>query len=533
MIEKRMLTGIIAVFLAASPVNVMANDINDLSSWDSEFDLNKTELKEDIQENISDNISSQDNNKITENISNNIFDEMNNTSDESGDENSDTEKTDEISEDSTAPEETENRQWSFGETNFDKMLEEINAGTDSIFSLNNDSLIGSSLNAAFSNALADAAETGTSSPISDYFTDGTMASIGEMSYFDLSGTDLTDQVDLGLLNMQYDSLATDLIDSSIDLSGSSISATELFYNTYGDLANELTLEKPQIPESFSSRDMIALGQSVINSNRSVFANSSTYNNVLSNINISSLVSTTKNGLNNTSLSTSNLVSSDILKGMLDTASLSNEAEISSEHEQRYQAYHTYMADVRDESSSAYLGKELDKILDYIDTSDNLIYNMHENGADSEEVQEAQDKTNSYLAEQGGSMGLGDVVPKDYSVDSENGFGNATTQDILSNLSGAYSSTGGDALSGVIDTINNASWDLSHGNEDAVNQDILKYRQKTDSTITIDDIENMSPAEKAKNIYEMGLDMYGTSSDPTWSEVEEPLIEMVQASSNQE
>ena len=84
MIEKRMLTGIIAVFLAASPVNVMANDINDLSSWDSEFDLNKTELKEDIQENISDNISSQDNNKITENISNNIFDEMNNTSDESG-----------------------------------------------------------------------------------------------------------------------------------------------------------------------------------------------------------------------------------------------------------------------------------------------------------------------------------------------------------------------------------------------------------------------------------------------------------------
>lgn len=84
--------------------------------------------------------------------------------------------------------------------------------------------------------------------------------------YDVSSSSIDwNNLDTSLTNLGFSSLSASLADSqsSIDLSGKANSCTEVFNATFGDIANNLTLEKMEIPEDFKADVMLEQCQNQI------------------------------------------------------------------------------------------------------------------------------------------------------------------------------------------------------------------------------------------------------------------------------
>lgn len=289
--------------------------------------------------------------------------------------------------------------------------------------------VSSFYNEVFSSCMTNAANksdiSSTLSNMNSVFDGNTEISVGSYQLFDLSGTSLENNVDLSILNIQYAGLSLDLVESQIDLSGSSTNAVSLFNNTYGDLASQLTLESPSIPESFSSQDMIALGQEAINSTKSSVLNSDTFQTVKNNIDISSVVNTAKNGLTNTVLSADNLQSSSSLSSTLSDISTYASGTIKEEkisNNKRVNNSKSY--------NNTKLGSVVSSLSNYIDMDENLgLASIGIQSAYNDVTNNTYSATNTIGKMGEGINAVGEVIEDSLIINSLNGK-NALTQESI-------------------------------------------------------------------------------------------------------
>jgi len=119
----------------------------------------------------------------------------------------------------------------------------------------NQTSTGSLLNADFDGIFSDMSNSllnGQSLTLSDAIQNNSDLKLSTDSKFDMSDMNLISStaVDMGLVNMQYQNLSASLSDSfnGMDLSGKSQNCMSLFDNTYGGIAEQLSLSEPQLPE---------------------------------------------------------------------------------------------------------------------------------------------------------------------------------------------------------------------------------------------------------------------------------------------
>lgn len=288
--------------------------------------------------------------------------------------------------------------------------------------------VSSFYNEVFSSCMTNAANksdiSSTLSNMNSVFDGNTEISVGSYQLFDLSGTSLENNVDLSILNIQYAGLSLDLVESQIDLSGSSTNAVSLFNNTYGDLASQLTLKSPSIPESFSSQDMIALGQEAINSTKSSVLNSDTFQTVKNNIDISSVVNTAKNGLTNTVLSADNLQSSSSL-----SSTLSDISTYASDTIKEEKISNNKKVNNSKSYNNTQLGSVVSSLSNYIDMDENLgLASIGIQSAYNDVTNNTYSATNTIGKMEEGINAVGEVI-EDGLINSLNGK-NALTQESI-------------------------------------------------------------------------------------------------------
>lgn len=288
--------------------------------------------------------------------------------------------------------------------------------------------VSSFYNEVFSSCMTNAANksdiSSTLSNMNSVFDGNTEISVGSYQLFDLSGTSLENNVDLSILNIQYAGLSLDLVESQIDLSGSSTNAVSLFNNTYGDLASQLTLKSPSIPESFSSQDMIALGQEAINSTKSSVLNSDTFQTVKNNIDISSVVNTAKNGLTNTVLSADNLQSSSSL-----SSTLSDISTYASDTIKEEKISNNKKVNNSKSYNNTQLGSVVSSLSNYIDMDENLgLASIGIQSAYNDVTNNTYSATNTIGKMGEGINAVGEVI-EDGLINSLNGK-NALTQESI-------------------------------------------------------------------------------------------------------
>ena len=289
--------------------------------------------------------------------------------------------------------------------------------------------VSSFYNEVFSSCMTNAANksdiSSTLSNMNSVFDGNTEISVGSYQLFDLSGTSLENNVDLSILNIQYAGLSLDLVESQIDLSGSSTNAVSLFNNTYGDLASQLTLESPSIPESFSSQDMIALGQEAINSTKSSVLNSDTFQTVKNNIDISSVVNTAKNGLTNTVLSADNLQSSSSL-----SSTLSDISTYASDTIKEEKISNNKKVNNSKSYNNTQLGSVVSSLSNYIDMDENLgLASIGIQSAYNDVTNNTYSATNTIGKMGEGINAVGEVIEDSLIINSLNGK-NALTQESI-------------------------------------------------------------------------------------------------------
>lgn len=289
--------------------------------------------------------------------------------------------------------------------------------------------VSSFYNEVFSSCMTNAANksdiSSTLSNMNSVFDGNTEISVGSYQLFDLSGTSLENNVDLSILNIQYAGLSLDLVESQIDLSGSSTNAVSLFNNTYGDLASQLTLESPSIPESFSSQDMIALGQEAINSTKSSVLNSDTFQTVKNNIDISSVVNTAKNGLTNTVLSADNLQSSSSL-----SSTLSDISTYASDTIKEEKISNNKKVNNSKSYNNTKLGSVVSSLSNYIDMDENLgLASIGIQSAYNDVTNNTYSATNTIGKMGEGINAVGEVIEDSLIINSLNGK-NALTQESI-------------------------------------------------------------------------------------------------------
>lgn len=137
--------------------------------------------------------------------------------------------------------------------------------------------------------------------------------------------------DMSITNLKYALAASDMETtySNIDLSGQSANCMELFNSTYGDLASQMQLKTPEIPESFNVNSMLSSEADSIQKAYSSATNSAAFSSVKNNISISNIFSKAQSGV-----SSKSLASSSTLKSMLSQTSGSNKSSVLSEYNKR-------------------------------------------------------------------------------------------------------------------------------------------------------------------------------------------------------
>ena len=114
-----------------------------------------------------------------------------------------------------------------------------------------------------------------------------------------------------------------------DLSGQSGNCMDLFNSTYGDIASQMQLKTPKIPESFNVNSMLSSEADSIQKAYSSATNSAAFSSVKNNISISDIFSKARSGV-----SSKSLASTSTLKSMLSQTSGSNKSSVLSEYNKR-------------------------------------------------------------------------------------------------------------------------------------------------------------------------------------------------------
>lgn len=145
------------------------------------------------------------------------------------------------------------------------------------------------------------------------------------SLFDSSNNDMS------ITNLKYAVAASDMETTYAEsgLSGQSGNCMDLFNSTYGDIASQMQLKTPEIPESFNVNSMLSSEADSIQKAYSSATNSAAFSSVKNNISISDIFSKARSGV-----SSKSLASTSTLKSMLSQTSGSNKSSVLSEYNKR-------------------------------------------------------------------------------------------------------------------------------------------------------------------------------------------------------
>lgn len=184
-------------------------------------------------------------------------------------------------------------------------------------------LSGADLDGVFAD-MASALQNGTSLTLSQAINNNSNFNISSDSLYDLSDINLIsstmNSLDAGVINTEYQNLASSLSSSyaNTDLSGNSANCMELFNSTYGGIAEQLTLENPEIPEGFTVSNMINSASDIVNSAYSDTSNSGTFSSVKGSVSIGKIFSVANSGL-----SMASLASESEMRGLISDIDASN------------------------------------------------------------------------------------------------------------------------------------------------------------------------------------------------------------------
>lgn len=200
---------------------------------------------------------------------------------------------------------------------------------DSVFG----SLFGDSTDQMFSE-MSQKLQNGEQISFSELFNNYSPLQLDSGSLFDMSDMESLfskSNDDMSITNLKYALAASDMETtySNMDLSGQSANCMELFNNTYGDLASQMQLKTPEIPESFNVNSMLSSEADAIQKAYSSATNSEAFSSVKNNISIGSIFSKAQGGV-----SSKSLASSSTLKSMLSQTSGSNKSTVLSEYNKR-------------------------------------------------------------------------------------------------------------------------------------------------------------------------------------------------------
>lgn len=211
----------------------------------------------------------------------------------------------------------------------------------------NQTSTGSLLNADFDGIFSDMSNSllnGQYLTLSDAIQNNSDLKLSTDSKFDMSDMNLISStaVDMGLVNMQYQNLSANLSNSfnGMDLSGKSQNCMSLFDNTYGGIAEQLSLSEPQLPEGFTVSNMIDSASSAVNSMYSSASNSESFSSVKGSVSVGKIFSAANAGLSMPSLASDAELKSTIAG--LDSANYSK----------AYSSYLTSKMDVKSHTKNA-------------------------------------------------------------------------------------------------------------------------------------------------------------------------------------
>lgn len=202
-------------------------------------------------------------------------------------------------------------------------------GLDSIFG----SLFGDSTDQMFSE-MNQKLQNGERISFSELFKNYSPLQLDSSSLFDMSDMgSLFDSSnnDMSITNLKYAVTASNMETAyaESDLSGQSGNCMDLFNSTYGDIASQMQLKTPKIPESFNVNSMLSSEADSIQKAYSSATNSAAFSSVKNNISISNIFSKAQSGV-----SSKSLASSATLKSMLSQTSGSNKSSVLSEYNKR-------------------------------------------------------------------------------------------------------------------------------------------------------------------------------------------------------
>ena len=147
--------------------------------------------------------------------------------------------------------------------------------------------------------------------------------------------------DMGSVNLQYQTLAAKMADSygSVDLSGNSLNCMSLFDNTYGDIADQVSLSDPEIPEGFTVENMLGSATDAISSAYSSGTNSGSFASIKGPVGIGKIFSIANSGL-----SMPSLASDSSMKSMMSSMDAINYSNI-------YGSYKTSQSTIKKQNKS--------------------------------------------------------------------------------------------------------------------------------------------------------------------------------------
>lgn len=209
--------------------------------------------------------------------------------------------------------------------------------------------------------------------------------ISQEPLFDLSNMQfVTDTaLDMGTANLKYQMLSEQMKNeyTVLDVSGMSKNSIELFQNTYGDLANSLSLETPQLPDGFSVSEMLDKGSSTILSMYEDASHSGNFSSIKGSISIGNIFTLAKEGLS--------------IPEMTSMDELSYQLESSSKNvtHQANQAYRNQMQNIREKMNGKSEGLKDSVNESYLNMGDldNSILGMFSKSSSNEKKEKKKEK----------------------------------------------------------------------------------------------------------------------------------------------
>ncbi len=136
--------------------------------------------------------------------------------------------------------------------------------------------------------------------LTEAFSMSTGLEIPDNMMYDLSDCGMDGTIDTTSINLQYANVMAQMdkdFNTSLDnLSSNSVTATELFNNTYGNLANELKVSKAELPEGFSFSELAVQNSTSFANAYGNAINSSEFQNIRNTVSIRDMFSEADKGV---------------------------------------------------------------------------------------------------------------------------------------------------------------------------------------------------------------------------------------------